>query len=462
MEIGQKCLALVFSSMMLLQAYVMRRYVGNWLSPASLFSLFWFAFSFFPLVGVFSIPIYPYGTGLILVYAFAFSCSAFLFGWKAAFERNRETEQVGQEFYSSPVLRKAFYLVSFVAVLSAVVNSITQGASLRDLLFDTIITAASYRDLVLSGDIKVSIYFRVSEILAHLSAILGGLIISTYQTRKGRLGVILLSFVTGAYMATAQSSKWTLFTCIALFYAGLLAYRISTGDFRLLQKGSFKKILVCFLILFSIATISFMSRGLQYTNDATYILDTLKFYFASYSFGHLYGFSDWLAFKVGAHAVVHYSQKGEGYLPGSYTFPTIFRTLGADGPGPYDDYFIYTDQMQTNIYTMFRGLIQDFGVLGSVVFMFLAGIPCHAAFRFMLTNKKSCTSVSGFIFAVVFIYASYGVSIFSWSWIYFAFPLLWVILALNKYFPWLRSLFAATGATGQISVAGATQFGADL
>ncbi len=81
MHIFDKCLALVFSLMILGQAYLVRRYVGTWLFPACLFGLFWFGLAFIPLVVLPTVPIDPWGTGFILLCLAAFSFSAVFFPW---------------------------------------------------------------------------------------------------------------------------------------------------------------------------------------------------------------------------------------------------------------------------------------------------------------------------------------------------------------------------------------------
>src|SRR5713226_639943 len=88
MDVFEKCLALVFSLMILGQAYLVRRSVGSWLFPACLFGLFWFGYTFVPLAILFWVPVNPYATGFLFVCTLAFSLGSLAFDWKAAFARN--------------------------------------------------------------------------------------------------------------------------------------------------------------------------------------------------------------------------------------------------------------------------------------------------------------------------------------------------------------------------------------
>src|SRR5262245_17797861 len=83
-----KYLALIFSLTILGQAYLVRRYVGTWLSPACLFGLFWFGFTFFPLTILFWIPVNWLSIGFILLCMTAFTAPVLLFDWKTALKRN--------------------------------------------------------------------------------------------------------------------------------------------------------------------------------------------------------------------------------------------------------------------------------------------------------------------------------------------------------------------------------------
>src|SRR5215469_7723696 len=110
-----KCVALVFSLMILGQAYLVRRYVGTWLFPACLFGLFWFAYTFFPLATLFWVPVQPYAIAFILVCTVAFSMGSVLFDWKTAFGRNARKTETAALVYGSPVLKRVFYLSTFLS-----------------------------------------------------------------------------------------------------------------------------------------------------------------------------------------------------------------------------------------------------------------------------------------------------------------------------------------------------------
>ena len=320
------------------------RSVGNWLYPVVLILLFW--------------------KRCVLSLDYCVS-------------QNRELSETPN--FGSSFLRRSFYFLSVFTLLCMLMNSRAQGITLRDMIFDLIATAAAYRQMFFSNEFNITLWLRLGELLAYVVASLGGIILSTRPTKLGRFWIVLFAFVPSAFMAVSQSSKWTLFSCIAFFYAGVLVYRVSEGKLVLLQKGSGKKLIAYAALLLAVTLASFMSRGLQNSNDQDFVKNKIEAYLASYAFGHLYGFSDWCASQLGRHHELTYENEPTSY--GFYTFPTIARALGSTKVvpvGTYDDYYNFENPIQGNIFTMFRGLLQDFGVVGSLIFMFLLGVASTA------------------------------------------------------------------------------------
>src|SRR5437773_7659205 len=97
----EKSLALVFSLMILGQAYLVRRHVGTWLFPACLFGLFWFGYTFFPLAVLFWVPAHPAAIAFLFLCTVAFSMGSLFFDWKTAFTRNGQKRKTAALVYGS-------------------------------------------------------------------------------------------------------------------------------------------------------------------------------------------------------------------------------------------------------------------------------------------------------------------------------------------------------------------------
>jgi oligosaccharide repeat unit polymerase len=430
----EKCLALIFSLMILGQAYWVRRYIGTWLFPACIFGLFWFGFTFFPLAVLFWVPVRWYAIGFIFLCTVAFSLGSVPFDWRRAFERNKEKGETTALAYGTPFLKTSFYMLTFASLMFVILDSLAQGISLHDMFFDLIGSAAVYRDMASFDTMDVTIFERLGSLCAYVSPTLGGFLFSRSSTKNERRRVVFLSFLPPAFIAIAHSTKWTLFLSIVFFYAALLMHRVSVAKLHLFGTVSVRFLAVCVAALLAITSISFLSRGMSDADDSDFVRNRLVFYFASYSCAHIYGFSDWFSFVAGGHSEVSYTHEDTTY--GYYTFASLFRMLGshkAVAQGADSDYYSYEDLLYGNIYTIFRGLITDFGFIGSVLFMLGSGILFHWAFHAMLRNVKPVFTVAVFVFGMGYYFTSFATSMLSTSGTYLSFALLWIVLGINKW-----------------------------
>jgi oligosaccharide repeat unit polymerase len=429
-----KLLSLALSLLILGQAYWVRRRVGTWLCPGALFGLFWFGYSFFPLAVLYWVPANPWSIAFILLCATAFSIGSLPFDWNLAFAENALKGDGAGLAYDTPLIRNAFYLATLGSVTLAVLNLLQQGFSLHALVFDLKASAAAYAALLYAETLTDSMYDRVSTVLAYLGPALGGLLLPSTRTRAGKARIVALSLLPPTIVALTQTSKGLLFLCVALFVAGLLAVRIEEGKLGLFDAAIVRPVLLSFSLLVPIVVSAFLLRGLGDIEDDGLLLSTLGSYLASYSFGHLYAFSDWFSYTFGGHSVLAYGY--EGITFGFYTFSSLFRMMGSEKAVPlgvFDDYYTYGEGLTTNIFTMFRGLILDFGLVGAVLFMLVVGLLFHWALRSLLTSRRPAFSVAVFVFMVGFFYNSYIISLLGWNRTYAAFAMLWAILQINRW-----------------------------
>jgi oligosaccharide repeat unit polymerase len=429
----EKCLALAFSLMILGQAYLVRRVVGTWLFPACLFGLFWFGYTFVPLAILFWLPSEPYAIAFLFLCTLAFSMGSLPFDWKTAFKRNAQKRETATLVYGNPFLKRIFYLLTLASIVFLILDLFEQGFSLHDLFFDLQASAVKYANLLYSENLTINIFARLEIVCTFLGAILGGFLFPCTSTKAERWFIVVLSFLPSTLVSITQTSKGLLFLSIVFFYAGLLVYRVSVGKLCLFEKGNLKLLVPGTAMLILIVTIAFLWRGLRNVEDRDELISGLTSYFASYSCGHLYGFSDWFAFIIGRHSELTYAHEGTSY--GFYTFMSVFQLMGSHKVVPmgiFDEYYSFGDLLTGNLYTMFRGLILDFGFAGSALFMFLTSVLLHKTFHVMLLKRRPVFTVAMFVFAVGYFYSSFVISALSWNRTYVAFVLLWIILQINK------------------------------
>ncbi len=428
-----KLTAIVFSLSILGQSYALRQVYGTWTLPACLFGLFWFGYTFIPLVVAAWVPVEPLAIALILACCLAFSSTTVAFDWPAALAVSRRREQ--RSNYQSPVIRWTFLCASFLSIILLFVDILAQGFSVADIVFSLMRTASLYIKLRYTGDIAPTVAGQISTTLMYPAAILGGLLFATRP--KAQLGLVVLSLVAipSLVKMVVQGDKGSLFLVLALFWGGILLAKLSKGNDRLFEKGIVIKAFLAGALLAPFVLASFLARGLYNITDTSVIINALFKYAASYSIAHLYAFSDWFSHFI--FGVSSQSYKPNPYPIGYYTFLPILRHFGnADPPVPgyYDEYFSYAELMTTNIYTMFRGLVSDFGLFGSVVFMGLFGGVVNVAYWNVLTSTRPALSASIYAHAIGYFYTSFLISMFVWNSAIASVFVTAAVLTLNAWF----------------------------
>jgi oligosaccharide repeat unit polymerase len=409
--IASKCLALAFSLVILLNAYLMSRIVKTWLFPAVIFALFWFAVTFLPLICLFTVPVNPWSIAFIAIGTIAFSTSALVFfKWRRAFELNRRKPPPAG-YFNTPFLRSVFYAASLSSFVCFLLNMAAQGFSLQDLWFRMVETAAAYAQLRYADELGFSIYAKLNLALAYLAVTTGGLLFGCARSRRQAAVVLTGAFLPAVASMLFQSAKGMLFLFVALFVSGILVTRMFAGRMYLIDRATIKAFLLAAAVVIPLTLISFLSRGVS-ANDGSFLTAELGKYALSYAFGHLYAFSDWFSFHTGLAATLRYPNDPTGY--GFYTLMPVFRALGSTREvpmGTYDDYFTYGSILVTNIFTIYRGLITDFGMVGALVYTFVSGFAIHLSFYFLLARRKPVFSIAVFIFAIGYIYMSFAISL---------------------------------------------------
>lgn len=431
----QKGFAVLFSLILLGQCLILRRRHGTWVFPATLFSLFWFLELFFPLILFWDVPAEPLAIAYIAAALGAFALGSIGFDWDRAFAVNRALAAERPASYDTPFLRRAFYGMTAVVLAFAVINSQLQGFPLGEFLANPMETSGQYAAMRYAEELTRNLFGQVSVVLTYVVVPLGGLLFAQTKSRLTRATIIVLSFAPSVLVMLMQSAKGMLLLVIVLFYGAVLVARMRNGDMVLVQRRSIPGLIVIGAVIFVLVVTSFLSRGLHESDDTGFILQHLTAYVASYTSGHVYGFSDWFSDLIGKPSVNYYAPYAHSW--GFYEFMPIFQALGDDRlvpQGVYDEYFTHGELFSTNIYTVFRGLIVDFGVVGSLVYMLLTGWLSHAAYHRLLTERRPVVSAAVFVFLLGYMYTTLIINLFIWPSVYASFAVLCVVLYANERF----------------------------
>lgn len=426
-NIFYSAISLVFSLGILLVAVFAKNIVGTWINPASIFSGFWFLFSVVPMVIGWGIPINPAAVLYILLFLAIFSSTSIFFRWEMAFHLNKEKSPAASIFDS----RYLFYTLIVISVSIAIFFVIDLSFQGLSILVDIFGIAAQYAGLHYSGELVQNVYIKIATILSFPCVAIAGLLGTSTSNRMRCVVSIFLGFVPSIFLIFFQGAKGSLFLSAALFFGSYLIVKIYDGDFSIFSGKFFARAVFAMMVIVVFVTISFVTKGGGDGGDFDEVLSHLKYSFLSYSSGHLFAFSDWFTDRYFYASNLNFRK--EEWTLGFYTFMSIFQFFGDDRfvpLGVYDEYFDHAGMLTTNIYTVFRGLISDFSLVGSFAFSLVFGFLCNAIFYNLLSKRFSYFSIAFFIFSIAIFYQSYIISSLTWLSIPVSFLLLLVILIL--------------------------------
>lgn len=429
MDLILKFASLLLSGGILYTGYIVRRASGTWLTPAGIWCVGWFALTFIPLVVAISAPVNPLSILYILGMSIAFALPVFGSKWN-----NIEYAiEVGPSTFDNFFLRIFFYIFAGISLTSLAIHLSIQGVTLSALSSNFFETSSGLIVDRYNQSTVENIFAQISNIFTYITVSLGGLIFPGYRSLLGKSRVLLLAMAPSLALMAIAGAKGTIFLCIALFYGGILVRRMRTGDNRLLDFKTLGRALLGIAALLPFVTISFLSRGLYEDSARVDLSASLYRNFVSYSSAHVYAFSDWFSWYIGSDSKLFYAR--EDVTGGFFTFMSIFKALGSTKVVPqgyFDEYFQYSWYLQTNIYTIFRGLITDFTIPGSFAFIYGLGFLSNSIFIRMVSNRNASWSIAYYIVFCGFVYTSFLISILVWSSMYPTFGIIGALLVINN------------------------------
>lgn len=430
-----KLVAITFSILILAQAYLVRRIVGTWIFPACLFSLAWFAFTFFPLVILFYFPVDPRSIAYIFLCVSFFSLSSLPFRWSSAFEKNLKKSIDDSDKLSSDFMRGLLYFSSITAVVATIISVKSNGFSLSSMVFNILETSGEYAAMRGQGDLDYDNWGRLSVVFTYIAPALGGLLYYDAEKWFRKYFYLFVSFFPSVFVMLTQSAKLIFFLAMGFFFGAVLVRKIYNNQFKLMSPIFFIRMTIVALLVFPLLTVSFLSRESSMAVENGNVTNKILSSLFSYAFGHVFAFSDWFAHYLDGASNLVYVDNFYSY--GNYTLQSLFDFFGNGlifPPGVYSEYFSYDEMVTTNLYTIFRGLIYDFGGMGTLIFMFVCGFILHALYYRLLVLRDSWLACAVFVISIVCFQASFIISLLMARYMYLVFIVLFSFLYINDIF----------------------------
>jgi len=402
----------IIASLIVVGAIVARKTMKTWFAPASFFSLCWSVFTIIPMVCA---PGYPvFGGGLVYI---LISCIILFVGSLAANRvyafgnRSRSLMDGNQDGYLFQHLPLLIIICTIIGLISFCYMCYDIFQSMDPPITPEKISAIRLQ-IRWSSQYSPPIISRVLNSFIYSGGLLGGI---NYIVSKG----LLKKALSFSPFLAALLYTMTLTTKSAILYPAVLfaSTSIATLFYRDNYKASlfhFKYIIGASLI--SILCMAFMADKIRGATRGDLL--SLWAYLKPSFFGHISTFTTW--FKDNWHS---------DFTPalGAYSISGVFDALGIKErlSGIYRDE-IMLGKHGTNVYTVFRGLIQDFTLFGSFLVLFVVGFFSQLFFKLATERKRiAIVLLSGFYAFVIW---GFVVSIFCYNSIILSFILLFAYI----------------------------------
>ncbi|KAA9013819.1 O-antigen polymerase [Niallia endozanthoxylica] len=193
---------------------------------------------------------------------------------------------------------------------------------------------------------------------------LGGMLRSLRATK-----IAFIPFIPIILTASVNTTKALIIFPVFLWIAGWLSMRVRLGKLNIPARLFLQLSIVGIFLTGIFVWLSMLRYQMFSLSGLKFIFDRLTVYYV----GYLAGFSEW--FVSSAYAINNIGM-------GAFTFAGVFDVLGikARSAGIFTEGVSVGDS-GTNIFTIFRYLIEDLTLPGSLVYLFLIGIIAGKAFE---------------------------------------------------------------------------------
>ena len=399
-----------------------RLWRGTWLAPSAFLGLIWAPYLALGLLTI-ERHVSTYGFAILLLLVTAIQTGAFLMEGFGPVTRS------GLTIHDSLVRRPA--LVFTVLAFSAIIYLVWVSAALFDLDFSlmSVLHMGGFWTLQRYSGVPEPLPYRIMIIWLHPAALLGGMAFPL----KGRRNqvVALLSLLPALLCSILTGARAVFLVGFACWLGGYLASMQLQGRRQLFRW----KVLVSVALTVVILLLLFVATdAVRITsNPEEFVLQSDNAHIQDYMFGSAAAFDYW----------ADHMNAGP-YRFGALTFSGLYGMLGISPRvlGMYQEEISVIPGYYTNVFTVFRGFIEDFSLPGAVVLCLMIGII--SGYAFSVAGRRSLVLLSGF-YAFALFTPLY--SLFDLNGTIFAWIVVCVILSLFRSSPVFRLGRAVSAAT---------------
>ena len=354
---------------MVVMAMISWFFSRTWLEPGSFFLLVWVLYIVIPVLVAPENTIYTFGIWYIFSFSLAVLLGSAVWNQLEPVSRLDKALTTGARLdrYTNTLFNFTliFTLLSAIGIAVLLVAGIKRYNLVAELFSLSSLPNLFYVDrdtgiFKLPWQIKGFMYFT------YTASLIGGLTFKLFQDKK-KLFCLIPLFIAFLYGA-ALAARSGIILSVMLWLSGWLGSKVYLQDFKFRQRTVIFILLSFMIMIILFISIKWLRSG---ADDPFLIMVFLDNARISY-FGHLSAFSTWL-----------YNYHYVGLTFGANTFSGPLDWLGIIEReiGFYKENIILANSVYTNIFTVFRGLIEDFSIPGTLIVGFGIGMLARLAFN---------------------------------------------------------------------------------
>ena len=374
---------------------------GSWLSPGAFFAMLWVLYIFCAL---FFVTDYDTLSGALL-WVFSSCCVVHIGSLLGRSLIKRKEISSGE----SPDLRNFPYLKGILLFLTGIglvelcfilFKSNFSPTAFLSLQLISEVSAMNRSDFGF-GDMNQGIIERILFIFVYTAPLFGGVIYKlTSSLSQKFLAVTALLVVV--LVGTLYGSRMGVLFGGSFWISGHMATHL-LGRAADTQKGRSYVLRILFSAVLIISGLSLLVMVIRYQETSIISTDLLVHNFSD-QFGFLSAFAQWFQLEG-----LQFSDPTLGHRTFGRTYELLGLTLA-------DQYFYYSTDVgftTSNIFTVFRDLIEDFTPLGALMCLFLVGIAGGASYR--RVSQGEIKSLPMLTTVYVFTFTSFSYSLFVYT-----------------------------------------------
>lgn len=417
-------IALLLSSLLLI--YSSKKMSANIMAPTSFISIFWSVFVFISLAGTITLYEWDY-YGIFWIYisllflnvSYLAAAPFHLVVFRSSAVKKIELTDISSSSW------KVLSVLILLGLAKWAFQVYVNGFSLADFMslenladMNHEFAVNRYSGAGNEGGAAGSI-ISILNAMVYAAPLCGGFSYAYGKTKKQKQ-LSLLSLLPAFLVTMTNNTKAGMIGSLLLFLSSYIIGYYSHHKTWIHFK--FKTLLIVFIGFSAFLSMMLFSMMLRIGSVDAYTFYIVMQKIVIYAFGNVQSFDIWLSrfYEIGNNTF------------GAMTFLGVADTLGVieriQG--------VYTDLLGTssNVFTVFRGIISDFGIIGGTLFVMLQGFFLRIAANSIHDSSNPYFSVS--VASSIVFFFTYGMIISPWTYLSFilAFCIFMVYVSIAYYY----------------------------